>query len=182
MSLQDSVSLWNASAVEHNYTAPLDADATVDVAIVGGGFTGLSTALHCAEKGLSAHVLEAEQIGFGGSGRNCGLVNAALWLPPQKVREQLGPVYGARFIKMFGGGPEYVFSLIEKHQIQCEVTRTGTIHAAHGPSGFEELRERHKEWQRLGEPVDLVSRDDGIGDDRHQAFSRRPCRSPLRHD
>ena len=160
MSLQDSVSLWNASAVEHNYTAPLDADTTVDVAIVGGGFTGLSTALHCAEKGLSAHVLEAEQIGFGGSGRNCGLVNAALWLPPQKVREQLGPVYGARFIKMFGGGPEYVFSLIEKHQIQCEVTRTGTIHAAHGPSGFEELRERHKEWQRLGEPVDLVSRDE----------------------
>ena len=160
MSSQDAISLWDASAVEHDYTASLDADETVDVAIVGGGFTGLSTALHCSEKGLSAHVLEAEQIGFGGSGRNCGLVNAALWLPPQQVREQLGPEYGPRFIKKFGGGPEYVFSLIEKHQIQCEVTRTGTIHAAHGPSGFKELQERHKEWQRLGEPVDLVSRED----------------------
>ena len=164
---KDAISLWDSSAVEADYKAPFS-DATVDVAIVGGGFTGLSTALHCSEKGLSAHVIEAEQIGFGGSGRNCGLVNAALWLPPQDVREQLGQVYGPRFIKKFGGGPEYVFSLIEKHQIQCEVTRTGTIHAAHGPSGFEELKERHKEWQRLGEPVDLISKDeikDMIGTD-----------------
>nr|WP_306265470.1 FAD-binding oxidoreductase [Pararhizobium sp. IMCC3301] len=133
-------------------------DATVDVAIIGGGFTGLSTALHCAEKGLSAHVIEGEQIGFGGSGRNCGLVNAALWLPPQKVREQLGATYGPRFIKKFGNGPQYVFSLIEKHQIRCEVTRSGTIHAAHAPSGFRDLEGRHAEWQRLGEPVDLLTR------------------------
>ena len=88
------------------------------------------------------HVLEAEQIGFGGSGRNCGLVNAALWLPPQIVREKLGPEYGPRFIQRFGDGPEYVFSLIEKHQIQCEVTRTGTIHGAHSPKGFEAFRMR----------------------------------------
>lgn len=160
MTAQDAISLWDASAQEADYHAPLADDVRVDVAIVGGGFTGLSTALHCAELGLSAHVLEAEQIGYGGSGRNCGLVNAALWLPPQKVREQLGQTYGPRFIKKFGSGPEYVFSLIEKHQIRCEVTRTGTIHAAHGPSGFADLQERHKEWQRLGEPVDLLGRDE----------------------
>ncbi len=158
MAGKGAISLWDVSAAEQDYREPLAGDITVDVAIVGGGFTGLSTALHCAEKGLSAHVLEAEQIGFGGSGRNCGLVNAALWLPPQKVREKLGQTYGPRFIKTFGAGPEYVFSLIEKHQIRCEVTRTGTIHAAHGPSGFVDLQERHKEWQRLGEPVDLLTR------------------------
>ena len=160
MTAQDAISLWDASAQEPDYRAPLDGDVSVDVAIVGGGFTGLSTALHCAEKGLSAHVIEAEQIGYGGSGRNVGLVNAALWLPPRKVREQLGDTYGPRFIKRFGKGPEYVFSLIEKHQIRCEVTRTGTIHAAHGPSGFANLQDRHKEWQRLGEPVDLLGRDE----------------------
>jgi glycine/D-amino acid oxidase-like deaminating enzyme len=155
-----TISLWDASAREIDYRNPMDGDATVDVAIVGGGFTGLSTALHCAEKGLSTRVLEAQQIGYGGSGRNCGLVNAALWLPPRKVREKLGTTYGPRFIKKFGSGPSYVFDLIERHQIQCEVTRTGTIYAAHGPSGFADLRERHKEWQRLGEPVDLLSRDE----------------------
>lgn len=168
MTASAAISLWDSSAKEADYRNEMTDDATVDVAIVGGGFTGLSTALHCAEKGLSSRVLEAEQIGFGGSGRNCGLVNAALWLQPQKVREKLGDTYGPRFLKKFGNGPAYVFDLIEKHQIQCEVTRTGTIHAAHGPSGFKDLQERHEEWQRLGEPVDLLSRDevkDMIGTD-----------------
>lgn len=161
MPRQDAISLWDASAEEPDHRAPLDADReTVDVAVIGAGFTGLSTALHCAEKGLSAHVIEAEQVGYGGSGRNVGLVNAGLWLPPQKVREQLGQIYGPRFIKRFGLGPEYVFSLIEKHQIRCEVTRTGTIHAAHGPSGLVDLQERHREWQRLGEPVEFLNRED----------------------
>lgn len=159
MTASDPISLWDASAEEPDYHAAFEPDGMVDVAIVGGGFTGLSTALHCAEKGLSAYVIDAEQIGFGGSGRNCGLVNAALWLPPQEVRETLGTTYGPRFIKRFGNGPEYVFSLIEKHQMRCEVTRTGTIHAAHGPSGFIDLQGRHKEWQRLGEPVDLLNRE-----------------------
>ncbi|MEO0831010.1 MAG: FAD-binding oxidoreductase, partial [Pseudomonadota bacterium] len=122
----------------------------VDVAIVGGGFTGLSTALHCAQKGLSAHVLEANHIGFGGSGRNVGLVNAALWLPPAKVREKLGATYGDRFLRRFSEGPSVVFDLIEKHQMRCEVTKSGTIHAAHGPAGLEDLKARHAEWQRIG--------------------------------
>ena len=153
------ISLWDASSEETAQQSAFSADSHVDIAIVGGGFTGLSTALHCAQRGLNAQVLEAEQIGFGGSGRNCGLVNAALWLPPQIVREKLGTTYGPRFIEHFGNAPEYVFSLIETHQMRCEVTRTGTIHAAHSPQGFKELRERHKEWTRLGKPVDLIDRE-----------------------
>jgi len=154
-----AISLWDNSAEEADYQSAFSGSDEVDVAIIGGGFTGLSTAIHCSEKGLSTHVLEAKQIGFGGSGRNCGLVNAALWLPPQKVREQLGTTYGPRFISQFGKGPEAVFSLIEKHQIRCETTRTGTIHAAHSPGGYKELQGRAAEWERLGEPVDLLDRD-----------------------
>ncbi|GAA6208649.1 FAD-binding oxidoreductase [Cognatishimia sp. WU-CL00825] len=159
MTGKSAISLWDASALERDIRAPLAVDAVVDVAIVGGGYTGLSSALHCAEKGLSTYVLESQQIGFGGSGRNCGFVNAALWLPPQQVREKLGEVYGPRFIKRFGLGPEVVYSLVEKHQMQCEAARVGTIHAAHSPAGFKELQDRHNEWQRLGEPVDLLSRE-----------------------
>ncbi len=153
------ISLWDASAVEADYDTPMDGDVKTDVAIVGGGFTGLSTALHCVEKGLSAHVIEARHIGFGGSGRNVGLVNAALWLPPQEVRKKLGDVYGPRFVKEFGSGPEAVFSLIERHQIRCEATKSGTIHAAHAPSGVLDLEGRAAEWKRLGEPVDLLTRE-----------------------
>lgn len=152
------ISLWDSSAQEADYKGEFRPDQCVDVLVVGGGFTGLSTALHCAEKGLDVQVLEARQLGYGGSGRNCGLVNAALWLPPQEVRRRLGTPWGPRFIEEFGKGPEYVFHLIEKHQIRCEATRTGTIHAAHSPAGYKELEERYGEWERLGEPVDLLDK------------------------
>ncbi|MEM7056668.1 MAG: FAD-binding oxidoreductase [Pseudomonadota bacterium] len=160
MTKNDAISLWDASAEEADRSSSLDGDVSTDLAIIGGGFTGLSTALHAAEKGIECHVFEARQIGFGGSGRNVGLVNAALWLPPQIVREKLGTSYGPRFIDCFGAGPEKVFSLIERHQIRCEVTRTGTIHAAHSPAGFQDLQGRHAEWQRLGKPVALLGRNE----------------------
>ena len=70
--------------------------------------------------------------------------------------------YGPRFVTRFGEGPAQVFDLIEKHQIRCEVTKTGTIHAAHAPSGFEDLKARHAEWARLGKPVDLLSPDEMV--------------------
>ena len=156
----DPVSIWNTTAVETEPSQNSAVEGQVDVAIVGGGFTGLSTALHCVEKGLSCHVLEASQIGFGGSGRNVGLVNAAAWLPPQDVRKILGEDDGDRFISHFSRAPDYVFSLIEKYQIQCNATQTGTFHAADGPVGFADLVSRKAEWDRLGEPVDLLSRDE----------------------
>lgn len=157
------MSLWDATAEEPEPGGAELSDALLDVAIVGGGFTGLSTALHAAQKGLSAHVLEANHVGFGGSGRNVGLVNAAVWLPPAQVREKLGATYGERFLRRFSDGPKMVFDLIEKHQIRCEVTKTGTIHAAHGPTGWEDLKARHVEWQRMGEPVDLLGADEVAG-------------------
>lgn len=160
MSDMRPVSLWAKTAAEEELSHPFEPDRHVDVAIVGGGYTGLSTALHCAEKGLSAQVIEAHHIGFGGSGRNVGLVNAAAWLPPAKLREKLGETYGPRFIQRFSRAPEIVFDLIERHQIRCEATRSGTIHAAHAPSGLRDLQSRHTEWQRLGEPVDLLTRED----------------------
>lgn len=160
MDRSQPISLWDSTAQESETNAEFRPDGHYDVVIVGGGFTGLSTALHSAEKGLSAHVIEANHVGFGGSGRNVGLVNAALWLPPAKVREKLGETYGPRFVQRFGDGPRVVFDLIEKHQIRCEATKTGTVHAAHAASGWQDLKERHAEWQRLGEPVDLIGRDE----------------------
>lgn len=154
------ISLWDTTAEEPDLAPEMDGDIATDLAIVGGGFTGLSTALHAAEHDIDCHVLEAQRIGHGGSGRNVGLVNAGLWLPPQDVRAELGETRGASLIRTLGDAPAYVMSLIERHQIRCEATRTGTIHAAHSPAGYEDLARRTEEWHRLGAPVDLLSRDE----------------------
>ncbi len=156
--MRDAISLWDRTAREADHAPVRDVSGSVDVAIVGAGFTGLSTALHAVEKGLSAHVFEAHQIGFGGSGRSAGLVNAGVWLPPAQVRDKLGAKYGPSFLKTFGDGPQAVFDLIEKHQIRCEATRTGTIHAAHAPSGLRNLEGRARTWAEMGAPVRLLSK------------------------
>lgn len=169
MNHTSAISLWDRSAEEPALSSPLDGDVATELAIVGGGFTGLSTALHAAQRGIACQVLEARQIGYGGSGRNVGLVNAGLWLPPQDVRRRLGEERGATLVKVLGEAPSYVQSLIERHQIRCEATRTGTIHAAHSPRGYADLARRAEEWRRLGAPVDLLSRERAaelIGSDR----------------
>ena len=156
---QDGViSLWDQTAQERPFES-VTLPATVDLAIVGGGYTGLSTALHAAEAGLSAHVIEAHDIGHGGSGRNVGLVNAGVWMPPSAVLAVLGPDRGPRFLRRFADGPAMVFDLIERHQIRCEATRTGTIHAAHAPAGLRDLSARWRDWAQMGEPVDLLDAD-----------------------
>ena len=153
-----AISLWDATADEADVASPLEGDVETGIAIVGGGFTGLSTALHAAERGLDCHVLEARRIGHGGSGRNVGLVNAGVWLPPSEVRTRLGEARADVLMRVLGDAPRYVMSLIERHQIRCEPTRSGTIHAAHSPRGYRELERRAEDWQRLGAPVELLGR------------------------
>ncbi len=153
------ISLWDGSAAERAPETLSALPQEVELAIVGGGFTGLSTALHAAEAGLDALVIEAKTLGAGGSGRNVGLVNAGIWLPPRAVKARLGP-HAAGFLERFGNGPQTVFDLIERHQIQCEATRNGTIHAAHAPAGMADLEGRAAEWRAMGAPVELLSRED----------------------
>jgi len=155
----ETVSLWDHSAQEQEPVTDTALADRVDVAVVGGGYTGLSTALFSAEAGLQAQVLEARHVGFGGSGRNVGLVNAGVWLPPAQVREKLGATHGPRFLDQFSNGPAMVFDLIERHQIRCEAVRNGTIHAAHAPSGLRDLEARWKEWDAMGQPVELLDRE-----------------------
>jgi len=90
-------SLWGANAIAAPRAEQLRASLRVDVLVVGAGYTGLSSALHLAEKGVSVVLLEASSIGFGGSGRNAGLVNAGIWKNPELVRKLLGAAAAERF-------------------------------------------------------------------------------------
>lgn len=148
--------LWEKSAPPAPPTVALTGDRAADVVIVGGGYTGLSAALHLAEAGVGAILLEAAEIGFGGSGRNVGLVNAGMWAKPDILVETLGEERGEALLALLSDGPRRVFELIEKHGIDCEAVRTGTLHCAVGQSGLRDLEARSTQWQRRGAPVELL--------------------------
>ncbi len=148
--------LWEASAPPAPDTTPLRTDLVADVVVIGGGFTGLSAALHLAEGGASVTVLEGVEVGFGGSGRNVGLVNAGMWVMPDELPAALGDIYGKRLIETLGDAPRVVFELVEKHGMSCEVERSGTLHCAVGPKGLAQITERARQWRERGAPVEVL--------------------------
>ena len=65
-------SYYAATINNHKDYASLEGDVSADVCVIGAGFTGISTALHLAERGYNVHVIEANKVGWGASGRNGG--------------------------------------------------------------------------------------------------------------
>ncbi|RUS63496.1 FAD-binding oxidoreductase [Pseudorhodobacter sp. E13] len=96
-------SYYAATAVAHQPFAPLKGQVTADVCIIGGGYTGLSAALHCAQAGLDVVLLEAHRVGFGASGRNGGQVGSGQRLE-QDALEKLAGAETAR--KLWDMGEE----------------------------------------------------------------------------
>ncbi len=152
--------LWAATAPPAPILSTFEGEKEVDVVIIGGGFTGVSAALYLAETGTDALLLESRHVGFGGSGRNVGLVNAGLWLPPEDVIKIVGTEHGENLIDFLGKSPNLVYELIEKHEIACEAIRVGTLHLGHSPAGLKSLEEREVQWQKRGAPVRLLSKEE----------------------
>ncbi|QOR38693.1 FAD-binding oxidoreductase [Billgrantia diversa] len=149
--------LWHDTSLEPPLDlSTLQGNHTTDVLVIGGGITGLSTALHLAEAGVSVTLIESGDVPSGASGRNVGLVNAGLWIPPDDISEVFGEEIGERANSILGGAPAVVFSLIERHSIECQATRTGTLHLAHNGKGDQELARRAEQLQRRGAPVELL--------------------------
>ena len=134
--------LWQETKNSNNsaFNDQLQNDLKVDVAIVGAGFSGLSTALHLAQQGVSVAVLEAEDVAFGASGRNVGLANAGLWIMPDETLSLIGESKGRQLNQLLIDAPRYVQQLIQEHQISCDFTGNGTLHLAHKKSSLKKWR------------------------------------------
>jgi len=149
-------SLWVETAVSAPSCEMLETALHTDVLVIGAGFTGLSSALHLVEQGVSVVLLEAGCIGYGGSGRNAGLVNAGIWKNPAHVTRHLGAEAAKRLNLALRDSPATVFDLVDRFQMQCDARRCGTLHVAHSNSGMSYLEDRCQQLQDLGAAVELV--------------------------
>lgn len=140
--------------------APLTLSGTVDVevAIIGAGVAGLSTALHLAERGVNVAVVEAESPGAGTTQASSGLiVPDFVSHTPKSVNEKLGETIGRRMSKLVGSSAATTFGLIERHRLSCSARREGFLIPSHSAPAAAKLGTRAQEWRALGFQVGSVS-------------------------
>jgi glycine/D-amino acid oxidase-like deaminating enzyme len=148
------ISLWHAVGRNAKNRPKLETELQADLAVIGGGFSGLSAALHAAERGLSVVVLEAEIIAWGATGRNAGFVvpNFAK-MDPDHITAYLGGERGERLIDFASGSSDLVFDLIKRHGMECDAAQSGWIQPAHSTAAFEKVKSRADQWARCGRPA-----------------------------
>lgn len=111
----------------------------IDVAVVGGGFTGLSAALACAEKGLKVALYEAQRIGFGASGRNGGQLIPGLRWSMRDLEKTFGQDRARAIFTLAYGAVDRVRGRIRTHGIDCDL-KAGHLEAAYKAAHFEAMQ------------------------------------------
>jgi glycine/D-amino acid oxidase-like deaminating enzyme len=138
----------------------LEGPHETEVVIIGSGFTGLSTALHLLEAGKQVTVIEAQQPGFGASGRNNGQVIPTLTrLDPDMMISQYQGA-GERLADLVRDSAGMLFDLVRKHGLQAEAEQSGWIQPAHTPGRIKLSEQRFKQWEKRGAPVRMLDRAD----------------------
>ena len=157
-------SYWEAGFPERpEFGRPLDGDKECDVAIVGGGYTGLSAALHLARDfGMNVCLLEAGPIAWGASGRNGGFnCLPATKMPVQQMIRTYGLEATQEFWKVQLAGSDFVGEIAEQEQIELDRQGNGNLEVAHRPEAFKGLRSYGEEIKRhFGIDSELYSRSE----------------------
>lgn len=140
--------------------APVDLPARVDVAIVGGGYCGLSAALELRRHGASVAVLEAEPIGLGASSKNGGMVSGSLKLTEAELARAFGSERAAALVADGARAMPCLEELLAREGIACHYRRTGRFVGAHCPGAYQGLAARVGPLRALtGMDTHLVPRE-----------------------
>jgi gamma-glutamylputrescine oxidase len=119
--------------------SPLDGSCRADVAIVGGGYTGLSCALHLAKRGYKVVLLEARKVGWGASGRNGGHLGSGQRKDQITLEKMLGRPSAHRLWELAQDAKSLCRSLIAEYGIKCDL-KSGAAHPNHKPGYDNETR------------------------------------------
>lgn len=135
-----------------------------DVAVVGGGFTGVNTALELAERGYKVVVIEANKVAWGATGRNGGQVTGSLagdGAMRKQMHKQLGSEVDDFIWNLRWRGHDIIKQRTAKYSIDCDL-KFGHLHAAYKPSHMAELQASFEEAHKrgLGDQVQLLNKND----------------------
>lgn len=143
MSFNASLNMGQSFYAATAHAAPdhprLEGELDVDLAVIGGGCTGLSAALHAARQGLCVAVLEGGKVGWGASGRNGGQVIPGLRKGGVELTRTFGAERGRALFELALEARALVGDLIERHEIDCDFHQTGHLLAAVKSSDMHEL-------------------------------------------
>lgn len=165
------VPYWHDSAPRFQgcETGPVEGD--YDVAVVGGGFTGLSAAIALARKGASVVLLEADRLGGCASGRNGGMCNNGFAQDYAGMVGKLGAETSLRLYQSFNTAVDTVEALIRTENIDCNFQRVGKLKMAAKPAHYDKLARSHELMVQGADPdARLVSRAEmgaEVGTDRY---------------
>ncbi|AQA17205.1 oxidoreductase [Halioglobus japonicus] len=124
------VDSWYAASANQSLDfPPLLGEAEADVCVIGGGYTGLSTAIHLRKQGYSVVVLEANKVGWGASGRNGGHVGTGQRADQETLEELVGLEHARALWQLGLEAVDTVCELIDTHAIDCEL-KYGNLHVA----------------------------------------------------
>jgi len=152
-------SLWAAVTPGGPDLPELVGTTEADVVVIGGGFTGLSTALHLREAGVDVAIVEAIEPGWGASGRNNGQVIPTLSRPdPEDIIAKHGAA-GERFVALLRDSAAALFNLASRYDIAAEQEQKGWIQPVHSPGRIKIAERRVRQWSKFDAPVELLSRE-----------------------
>ena len=156
-----SPSYYSATIVQESDYPMLQGSVDADVAIIGGGFTGVASAVELAERGLSVVLLEQNKIGWGASGRNGGQVTGSLSgdeAMRKQMRQTLGDDVDDFIWQLRWRGHDIIQQRVARYGIACDL-KHGHLHAAMKPSHMAELQASYDEAQRRGMGDDVTLLD-----------------------
>ena len=154
-------SYYAATVKEHVATQPFAGSARTNVCVVGGGYTGLSTALHLARRGVEVTLLEQSRLGWGASGRNGGQAHVGMRRDQEWLEQHVGLADARRLWEFALNARAHLDWLIENYAIDCDL-RLGYLHANHRERYTAETR-HHVEHLRSKygyEHIRFVERDE----------------------
>ena len=132
-------SYYTATANPHKAFPPLKGDVKADICVIGGGYAGLSAALHLAERGYKVVLLEANRAGWGASGRNGGQIHPGQRRDQFTLEASVGKDHARALWDLAEDARKLVTELISRHKIDCDLT-PGLIHCAHKEPYVDDYR------------------------------------------